>query len=694
MTTERYVRWAKEADEFWKTARDGDVVLDVVVSYSCKSQSGEGFEELVNSINNNPLRKKIKKVNITDTSYLYRHTIPEFESYSDPEILTEWFLVNKNSIEKLSIDYDVIPWVIGFEDVAFENWLKQMKIDFAGDELGSGLSPQFRQLVLSEAEKAVLKGNGTFEKCVNFILEECAYTCLHFKGAVMAYPTKLSPPIAFAIRRYETNVHHLPYTMSNNAQRHRHRSFDRNEINYEIINFITRIATNVNFFVIDRHGNIIYKNESLGKVVSERNAAALNPDTWSNSVKVMESKTQIVREENDKGRTFLSVKSPLIIDNEVEGVIGLAIDITDRKKLEEFEKQKALQILAESVAHDISSPLSILSMISRSRSLPESEYIALRNAIIGIEQISGKLLLQCRENLRAANSEKEHYILVGLSLLEILKEKRCRYVDSDVEFNCLFSDDDRTFIKGDYSSFCRMLSNIIDNAVDAVGEGHGVITINLSAKNREVEIHIKDNGKGMLRDVVDKVMGGTGITTKEDGHGLGMRQVLGAVEEMNGRISVKTEENVGTEFILTFPECDAPSWFSDEIVLHDGDTVVILDDDSSIFEAWRRYFLPHKDRVDVRYLTDGQETIDFINSFGEKDNVFLITDYELRGQTLNGVDVIEQTDRQARNLIVTSVYTSKIENFGEKCDIFKLFPKMAGVEKISLIFKDKSTTTG
>ncbi|MDR1235405.1 MAG: hypothetical protein LBJ96_00200 [Holosporaceae bacterium] len=69
--------------------------------------------------------------------------------------------------------------------------------------------------------------------------------------------------------------------------------------------------------------------------------------------------------------------------------------------------------------------------------------------------------------------------------------------------------------------------------------------------------------------------------------------------------------------------------------------------------------------------------------------MFLITDYELRGQTLNGVDVIEQTGTQARNLIVTSVYTSKIENFGKKCDIFKLFPKMAGVEKISLIFKDK-----
>ncbi|GHT96183.1 hypothetical protein FACS1894122_14320 [Alphaproteobacteria bacterium] len=51
MSTSRCVRWSKEALDFFESADDNSVFLEVVVSYSCASQTGEGFEELVNSIN-------------------------------------------------------------------------------------------------------------------------------------------------------------------------------------------------------------------------------------------------------------------------------------------------------------------------------------------------------------------------------------------------------------------------------------------------------------------------------------------------------------------------------------------------------------------------------------------------------------------------------------------------------------------
>jgi hypothetical protein len=66
------------------------IILDVFISYSCASQSGEGFEELVNSLNSKELNRKIKKVNIIDTSYLHRHMIPNFSMYSNPKVPTEW----------------------------------------------------------------------------------------------------------------------------------------------------------------------------------------------------------------------------------------------------------------------------------------------------------------------------------------------------------------------------------------------------------------------------------------------------------------------------------------------------------------------------------------------------------------------------------------------------------------------------
>jgi hypothetical protein len=44
MARERLVKWSKEAREFLKKAQDNSIVLDLVISYACASQTGEGFE--------------------------------------------------------------------------------------------------------------------------------------------------------------------------------------------------------------------------------------------------------------------------------------------------------------------------------------------------------------------------------------------------------------------------------------------------------------------------------------------------------------------------------------------------------------------------------------------------------------------------------------------------------------------------
>ena len=65
----------------------------------------------------------------------------------------------------------------------------------------------------------------------------------------------------------------------------------------------------------------------------------------------------------------------------------------------------------------------------------------------------------------------------------------------------------------------------------------------------------------------------------------------------------------------------------------------------------------------------------------------MIADYELRGQSINGIEVIQQTNMQERSLLVTSLYTSKIKEFNENIGSLKIFPKIEGVEKIKINFK-------
>jgi hypothetical protein len=40
MSTERLVKWSKESQEFFEKAKDNSIILDLVISYGCASQTG------------------------------------------------------------------------------------------------------------------------------------------------------------------------------------------------------------------------------------------------------------------------------------------------------------------------------------------------------------------------------------------------------------------------------------------------------------------------------------------------------------------------------------------------------------------------------------------------------------------------------------------------------------------------------
>ena len=157
MSTNRCIKWSEGVLDFFSVAPDKSIVLEVVISYGCKTQTGEYFEELVNAINKEEVKSKVKKINLTDTSYLYRHCIPEFAKYTDKSVETEWFVKNRDVISKLQSEHivEMISWSEGLNDDSFCYWYKQIKKDFAGDEHGNDVVQLFRDVVLSTAEKAV-----------------------------------------------------------------------------------------------------------------------------------------------------------------------------------------------------------------------------------------------------------------------------------------------------------------------------------------------------------------------------------------------------------------------------------------------------------------------------------------------------------------------------------------------------------
>jgi signal transduction histidine kinase len=99
----------------------------------------------------------------------------------------------------------------------------------------------------------------------------------------------------------------------------------------------------------------------------------------------------------------------------------------------------------------------------------------------------------------------------------------------------------------------RVLSNLLCNAIDAIEE-EGEISIATRLKDDKIRIRIKDTGKGIPANSVEKIFEPF-YTTKDidKGCGLGLTIVSEIVKSYNGDIQVISEEGMGTTFTVSIP---------------------------------------------------------------------------------------------------------------------------------------------
>jgi len=404
-----------------------------------------------------------------------------------------------------------------------------------------------------------------------------------------------------------------------------------------------------------------------------------------NDLEIMQQKIEATREEEavlPSGEKIiqLSTKRPLTNETgETIGIVGITINITaekeaERLKIENEKHKQSLQDqekftkIANQVAHDIRSPLASLLMIVKScTEIPEAERIALREAAINIGDIANNLLSRYASKSSEHSSEFEasQSMLVSATLLQLLADKKYEYQNLTIKLDHEFSQTGHfAFIKISPSDFKRMVSNLINNAKDAFNPSEKKqrkILVSLDANNEWVTITIQDNGKGMSPKLIEKIKQNIAVTEgKKEGYGIGLTQVRETLLRYQGEISITSQLNQGTKVILTFPRIKAPSWIGEEIKLRNQDTIVILDDDTSIHTAWNAHFdsiLKSSADIKIKHFHQGNETLDFLNSLSteEKEKIFLLTDFELLKQELNGLSVIEQSQIK-RSLLVTSHY--------------------------------------
>lgn len=364
------------------------------------------------------------------------------------------------------------------------------------------------------------------------------------------------------------------------------------------------------------------------------------------------------------------------------------VSANEQKKFQEELTKTALQ-----VAHDIASPIAVLEVIESTISnIPDESKAIIRSAISQIRGISSTLLSKARNEFNSGMASKQ---MLCLLVTQIVSEKQLQYKEKINIHVSMPQDAYLLFAKINPLDFCRVLSNLINNAIDAIQDDNR-IALTIESANEKIFIIIKDYGKGIAEERLQH-LGRLGQSfEKSNGTGIGLNHAFNIIKEWGGEIRITSELEKGTSVILQIPLCLPPVWFVSEIMLQHNQIVAIIDDNQSIHGIWEMKLLKFQQRenisLEVLHFCSPEELLVWNREFAREKTILYVCDYEFTNSSMNGLEIIEGLGIADQSILLTSNITKEVMDQCEKNKIklisksvFDLIPIIVEVEKNEFI---------
>ena len=348
-----------------------------------------------------------------------------------------------------------------------------------------------------------------------------------------------------------------------------------------------------------------------------------------------------------------------------------------------YEKSRAelLHSIASQVAHDIRSPLAALEMVTANSKteLTVSDREIIRNSLNRIKDIANILLSRHanrKESITALDQEVAEQPTAELfsPLVEsVVSEARVRFSsDPRIRITCEVDDSALSaFVKVTPGDLKRIVSNLINNAVEAIQKDSVLVKIRIFAEAETLKLEIADNGKGMP-DSVRSQLGKPGVTFGKEMHaaagsGLGVSHAVKRVRDWGGSIEYTTKEGFGTTATVSFPIAEPAAWFPTSIRVGMNSIIVVCDDDEAIHKIWESRFTGFT-VVSLRSIREFKHY--YRNHFHELDDVFFLIDQHYQGEDDLGfslIDGLSLAEAHGRNRIFLSSSEYESLELREKC---------------------------
>jgi two-component system aerobic respiration control sensor histidine kinase ArcB len=269
---------------------------------------------------------------------------------------------------------------------------------------------------------------------------------------------------------------------------------------------------------------------------------------------------------NGEQRIYYACKYPLLNkENEVIGVFGFGIDITERKHFEtelQDAKQRAEsanQLKSQFIAnmgHDLRTPFSGILTLSEYLLNKETDSIKIE-MLTDVVNSAKSLLALLNQILEVSALGKQLVQIAAFNLKEVVNEIiNLMRAELKVKGLQLIVECPDIMIWNDKLRISRILLNLVSNAVKFTE--NGAIHIEINVKN-EVCIKVSDTGSGIpkesLETIFDKFvkLNPAYGTNEFTGAGLGLFIVKQFVSDLGGNIQVESELGKGSSFICTVP---------------------------------------------------------------------------------------------------------------------------------------------
>ena len=266
-------------------------------------------------------------------------------------------------------------------------------------------------------------------------------------------------------------------------------------------------------------------------------------------------------------RLFETIKTPLIRNGELVGIMGIARDITDRKAVE-ASAQVASQAKGDFLArmsHEIRTPMNaIIGMTEIARqALQNDDNQKLTNSLGEISSASSHLLHLINDILDMSKIEAGKFEIVAapfqlesaLTEISSIIAQRCK--EKYITFHTNMRTLPNLYLAGDKLRLKQVLINLLGNAIKFTSSngriGFHIRIVQQTSERIRLLFEVSDNGIGMSKEQVARLFTAfdqtnKSIATRFGGTGLGLAISQNLVNMMGGRIAVDSEKGIGSTF--------------------------------------------------------------------------------------------------------------------------------------------------